>query len=311
MITTGLWGLAALAYRCLVRREGIRNDFARVPGSSACTLWRVLAGLGVSCVLVYSLANFRLSDGRMLIHDAAAYGWKDAVAALLRLGNNADVRAVDGRTPLHFAAGSGRLDIAKYLLDHGASIDVRDELDLTPIAAAALGGYSLWDGYNRDCERMVIFLMTRGADLRLSASSVVEGVACSPRYPRVLVRNLIEHAMPVNATYLERYTLLSAACERGGPEDIDYLLASGARMYPFLACEASPDNLAHLLKRGLDVHERDEDGMTALDHALEHDVVGGPGDGRISVKLLIQRGARRGSNQRQQEPLPSPSNSSP
>ncbi len=295
VITTGLWGVAALVYWCLVRREGIRSDFARVPGSPARMLWTVLAGLGVSCVLVYSLVNFRLSDGRMLIHDAAAHGWTDAVAALLRLGNNADVRAVDGRTPLHFAADSGRLDVAKYLLDHGASIDSVDGQGLSPVAAAALGGYSLWDGYNRDCEKTVILLLARGADVKLPASRVVEGVACSPNYPRVLVRKLIEHGMPVNATYCQGHTLLSDACERGGPEDIDYLLASGAHMYPFVACVASPGNLAHLLKRGLDVHARDEDGMTALDYALEHDVMGSPGDGRISVKLLVQRGAKRGS----------------
>lgn len=75
------------------------------------------------------------------LHEAAAAGDAEAVAAFLAGGASPDAADDDGRTPLHLAAAGGHREAAECLLAAGATVDARDtEARRTPLYYAARAG---------------------------------------------------------------------------------------------------------------------------------------------------------------------------
>jgi ankyrin repeat protein len=72
--------------------------------------------------------------------NASADNRADAVAFILRRGDNPNFTDSAGRTPLDYAAANGNVAIAKLLLDGGARADYRDAFGSTPLHWAAQTG---------------------------------------------------------------------------------------------------------------------------------------------------------------------------
>ena len=62
-----------------------------------------------------------------------------------------------GWTPLHYACAKGHLDVAKFLVTNGAIVDSKAFNATTPLMMAVQSGN----------EKLVLFLLENGADLRL------------------------------------------------------------------------------------------------------------------------------------------------
>jgi len=101
------------------------------------------------------LAFSRDASGWTPLHDAAAFGRRNA--AELLLAHNADVNAKDnkGLTPLHYAAIKGYRDVAELLLANKADVNARNNGGQTPLHDAAAFG-------NRD---IVELLLANKADV--------------------------------------------------------------------------------------------------------------------------------------------------
>jgi hypothetical protein len=158
----------------------------------------VLIGSGHAAMAEYAqktlLANPDLAhesySGRTLLHAAAGAGNLPMVAALLKLGVDADIKDAGGRTPLycagnecrgggpvvkaliqggakadapngvkrctalHMAARRGHVEVAETLLQCGANIEARDSLGETPLRRAV------------NCGRTAVaaLLLAKGAD---------------------------------------------------------------------------------------------------------------------------------------------------
>lgn len=297
-----IWAVASLGY-WFVLRKITRNETAEREERRTGHRYAYLGVIGMVLALFLPLIVFRVCDGRMLIHDAADYGWTRTVAVLAHVGQSLNIRTRDGRTPLHFAASAGQLDNVNYLLDHGADINALDRQKISPAASAATGRNSFWGGHNDDCQTVLLCLLKRGARVSEADEGMLTGLlGFPPSTPAALpgpkadyrgdyVRLLLKCGFPVDARDSLGYTLMDYAVECGTPSDIDYLLDHGARMYPGLAAYATEKTMAHLLKRGFDVNERDEDGRTALDWARDNHNCSSSGDGEKVVRLLVKHGA--------------------
>lgn len=73
--------------------------------------------------------------------NAASDNKPDAVAYILRRGDNPNFLDPGGRTPLDYAAEHGNTEIIRMLLDAGARIDYRDKFGATALHWAAERGH--------------------------------------------------------------------------------------------------------------------------------------------------------------------------
>jgi ankyrin repeat protein len=96
------------------------------------------------------------TEGRGLLHEAAAFGRDDIARALVAKGIEIDCRDCFGLTPLHLAALHRREEIARLLLEHGADITLAD----------AHGNQALWTAvFNARGDYAIVRLLHRsGAD---------------------------------------------------------------------------------------------------------------------------------------------------
>lgn len=288
------WLAVSIIYMWKLRLSESRSVLAN--GSASSPKSRAIRGAALVAAALLLLLIFRLPDGRMLIHDAASYGWTNTVDVLRITGQSVNARTRDNSTPLHYAADSGRLDTVKSLLKHGASIDAQDRYGRTAIMLAATSDFS-YRAPNADSYATFVELIRHGANVRLRDDQGLTLASCiidqSP-YPSGLVRMMVERGVPLNDRVTNNnvnFTLLGYAVEQGKPSDVDYLLSHGARMYPLLVERANPRMLEHLLDRGFDVNSRDEDGRSPLHYVLEREEMHGTHDGRESALVLLARGA--------------------
>lgn len=68
------------------------------------------------------------TDGQTALHQAAAGGHAQTVAALILGGCDVAIQDFTGHTALQRAAAEGHLDIVKQLIKQGASVDHQDEV---------------------------------------------------------------------------------------------------------------------------------------------------------------------------------------
>ncbi|KAK0757534.1 hypothetical protein N5P37_010261 [Trichoderma harzianum] len=121
------------------------------------------------------------------LHVAAAIGFRQLVAALIRNGHEAEIKERDSlvNTPLHFAAFLGRPNIVEELLNRGAVIDDAAEIhEQTPLHMASFGGHI----------QVMKKLLLRGADPNAVANDIGPVVnAAISSGSREAVELLVEH----------------------------------------------------------------------------------------------------------------------
>ncbi|KAL6697088.1 hypothetical protein J3F84DRAFT_406782 [Trichoderma pleuroticola] len=121
------------------------------------------------------------------LHVAAAIGFRQLVAALIRNGHEAEIKQRDSlvNTPLHFAAFLGRPNIVEELLNRGAVIDDAAEIhEQTPLHMASFGGHI----------QVMKKLLLRGADPNAVANDIGPVVnAAISSGSREAVELLVEH----------------------------------------------------------------------------------------------------------------------
>uniref|UniRef100_A0A7E4UX86 ANK_REP_REGION domain-containing protein n=1 Tax=Panagrellus redivivus TaxID=6233 RepID=A0A7E4UX86_PANRE len=75
-------------------------------------------------------------DGSSYLHVAAAHGYSDVAAFLLRVGIQPNLRDYDDWTPLHAAANWGQINMVEMLTDYGADVNAKTKSQETPLDLA-------------------------------------------------------------------------------------------------------------------------------------------------------------------------------
>ncbi|TFG77055.1 MAG: MBL fold metallo-hydrolase, partial [Chrysiogenales bacterium] len=83
------------------------------------------------------LLKFRDSQGRTLLHGAAAAGQLEMARWLIERGAEVDARTLQLSTPLMHAALSGKADMVRLLIDQGADLAARDSYQRTAFILVA------------------------------------------------------------------------------------------------------------------------------------------------------------------------------
>ena len=235
------------------------------------------------------------------LHLAAAHCNREIVqetcAALLAAGADVDARSEWGTTALWSAAISGRDHLVEFLLEHGAELVTRDTQGRTILMFVVRMG--MFYG-------MVERLLTHGADVNAQDAEGRTALMVAALYARQrLVDILIDGGADLRLQDVHgRTALMYAAGDAPSDSDVGMLgREASTRDLGQNTAAWDPEKKAvrlakayheraevvrHLLGRGVDPEQRDAEGRTALDLALENarvvgddnaDVVGALGDG--------------------------------
>ena len=162
-------------------------------------------------------------DPPLDVHEAAALGRVDALAALLRRSTRrATEFSRDGFTPLHLAAYFDRPDAASLLLGRGAEIDARSTnprlTSMTPLHSAAAGGST----------GVAAILLDHGADPNATQPggwTALHQAAANGNLG--LCRALLEHEADPAPMADDRSRPLDFAIENGHQEIVELLKPPG------------------------------------------------------------------------------------
>ncbi|KAI1284504.1 hypothetical protein F5Y07DRAFT_346775 [Xylaria sp. FL0933] len=162
------------------------------------------------------------------LHIAAAIGFRQLVAALLRNGDieNSEIKVRDSliNTPLHFAAHFGRPKIVEELLNRGAPIDDGTDVnEQTPLHMAAFGGHI----------EVMRKLILRGANPNATAleiGPVVNAAICSGN--RAAVELLVEQGVSLTVDAEDIDPPLALAALLSDASMFEYLIQQYADKLP-------------------------------------------------------------------------------
>jgi ankyrin repeat protein len=241
---------------------------------------------------------------------AARQGSLDAAKALADAGADLNVQDPDGTPALTVAIVNGHHDVARLLLERGANPDVPDNAGMTPLYAAVELHTTEMYPERRPLRRPSGPLGTRG----LIALLIAKGAQPDPPLRTVTLR-WGRRRGPGDAALAEGATPLMRAARFADVEVMRLLLDAGANpaltqkdrtTVLMLAAGAGwrtgetilggqdfgPESdaiqaVTLCLERGADVHATDEDGLTALHHAVPR--------GAGVVQLLLDHGAAVGA----------------
>jgi ankyrin repeat protein len=202
------------------------------------------------------------------LFEAAQKGDFETVKNLLtKYPDMKDVRRNGGWTLLHMSLNSREL--VKYLIEDGADIEARSDSQWTPLHSQAYGGHT--DG--------VELLLEHGADIEAKHAYDMTPLISSIRWDRIAVAKLlVEKGANVDATNTLGRTPLIMSATEGYFELAKIFLDNNAdtsikddsykrTALHFAALNGHLNIVDALLKKGMDVDEKDRAGKTPLDYA--------------------------------------------
>lgn len=85
-----------------------------------------------------NLAEYRQADGASPLHAAAANGYYDVAAFLLRCGVQPTIKDNDQWQPIHAAACWSQVDLLELLCEYGADVNAKTAANETPLGSILL-----------------------------------------------------------------------------------------------------------------------------------------------------------------------------
>jgi ankyrin repeat protein len=236
---------------------------------------------------VPSLLRFRDSQGRTLLHGAAAYGQVEMARWLIDQGADVNARTVDMATPLMHAALSGKGEMARLLIARGADLEARNAYQRTALILV---------GRERGDVGMAKILLDAGADVNAAGRGEETALSLAAwRGFAGLVDFLLESGARLPADPARRQQAFVLAIAKGLDKLFDRLLEAGVDLYQkddlggSLLHPAADGGSGHILQKllaaNLDVNLKDRNGWTPLHRAAER------GRAQAAAKL-IEHGAR-------------------
>jgi ankyrin repeat protein len=202
------------------------------------------------------------------LFQAAQKGDFDTVKNLLtKYPDMKNVKRNGGWTLLHLSFNSREL--IEYLIENGLDIEARSDSQWTPLHSQAYGGHT--DG--------VELLLEHGADIEAKHAYDMTPLVSSVRWDRIdVTKLLVEKGANVDATNTLGRTPLIISATEGYHELARIFLDNGADInikdnnykrtaMHFAALNGHLKIVDALLKKGMDVDEKDSAGKTPLDYA--------------------------------------------
>jgi ankyrin repeat protein len=258
--------------------------------------------LTLTLLLVVSVSAWA-DDGLKLL-DAVKNQDSDHVRLLIDSGVNVNIREGDGSTALHWAARRNNMELTQLLLAADADPDIANDYGVTPLWLACINHDHelveklLQAGADPDAQRItgetvlmrcaqtgtvnaVDILLNYGADVNKSESRKGQTAlmwAAAGGHSKV-VRSLLEHGAKVSSRSNNNFTPLLFSGRSGDVKSAQLLLDAGADPNEatlttgnslVIASAGGHEELAlFLLSKGADPNAMDENGITALHHAVQ------------------------------------------
>ncbi|XP_059498926.1 ankyrin repeat domain-containing protein 24-like [Stegostoma tigrinum] len=159
------------------------------------------------------------SDGRSLLHLAAARGRTECLEILLSYQLNVEARDGDGCTALHVAVRNSQLECVRSLVKHKVPLTAVDHHGRTALHCAAMCG----------CVESARLLCDQGIDLDPLDQDSQTPLMLTARFGHPgACQLLLDRGATVDVTDSKRRTALILACESDCPEVAEILLRAGA-----------------------------------------------------------------------------------
>ncbi len=273
----------ALSLRQWLAQDGDPN----LRGKGTTTLLHIaVLSRSSDCVRVL-LEHGAVVDATSDFYGAPLRWVQDVTSASYLIAAGADVNAIDREgdslLDLWVKLGKPQSELVRLLIESGANIEHRNARGETPIHAAA--SFGSWEAFS--------LLLDKGADAhsvdcngRTSLHSAAEGGNIK------IAKKLINSGLDVNATDEGGYTPLHIAAHEGLWEMVDLLIAHGAEIaqkdksgrnalhLAVIGEHWDPDvprnrnwdyckTIRILIRKGMDVHAKDDEGKTPIEHVSE------------------------------------------
>jgi ankyrin repeat protein len=202
-----------------------------------------------------------------LSHACRNCGHYDQAKLLLKYGANVNHQDSKGKSPIYYALYDGNLPICRLLLEHGSNIEIEDNQGNTPFANAIKGGAP---------EIVVGLMLDYGANIDYQTSerrcrTPLCLATSSRRY--AVVRLLLDRMANINIQDPHTgCTPLIISCKYKLGMNFDEKLGTGIEFFVLKERETkrNVELIQLLLERGAKVECKDNDGRTALWHAVAH-----------------------------------------
>ncbi len=223
--------------------------------------------------------NKQTNNGKTALIKAASKGHSEIVELLLKHNADANKQNNRGRTALILAATNGHSEIVEFLANNGANIDEQDEDSWTTLEEAS----------RRDHLEIVKFFVNSKA-INMQLISKAFRVASWHGHLKI-VEFLANNGADIDEQYGDDKTALIYAIEKGYLEIIKFLVSRKAdiskqdigKALRLAARFGHLEIVEFFANNGADIDEQDEDGKTALIHAIEK------GHLEISKFLIIKK----------------------
>ncbi|OQS03771.1 inversin protein alternative isoform, partial [Thraustotheca clavata] len=283
------------------------------PDGKTALLYACFHGLALICnVLLDHHANTEVADdlGNTALHYATLNGNVKIVNMLLDAQAQTNVYNYERNTPLLIAATVGHLEPLKALIEHGAEIDSPNDDAWTPLLCACEAGHvecakvllahnALASAITSNGSTALILATKKGnsdivrvllnhpdtpIEARLNSGGMTALMLAASSGNLTILQLLLDANADFKATNLDNKTPLQLAIEKNHSSSKALLLLRQHHPLLYFAKSGHLGQLEQLVKRGVPLDDRDENGRTALMFAAAE------GDPNI-VNFLLQNNA--------------------